>query len=344
MKKRILAIILTIAMVISMVPAAVAHELDFGNDNTLVYVSIGDSMTNGYGLEGYDGESGIMNYGKDVYSNQFAAYLAGYKGEIADDQTVFTGANGTVDHRQLAMSGMRAEDLAWLLNLNCTDDEYARGLVIFKQDVARGNEAWNKTDLSDNKCKDGQNHIHGWEPEWGNGREYWYSYDVRTKTAETSGYNFSTGDWRTWTDLLDPDYRLADGAAKILSMYGKKGFGFVSDSVSVTASMITTAQSRLNSDKYYPGDGLNQSRDLFGAEGRWLRFAAEFYQDSVKDADVITMSLGNTNFGTFMFDTIKDIFLNPNAKNWFPSRTGQAGPLHKSGGSHAYPAFSWHCG
>ena len=84
--------------------------------------------------------------------------------------------------------------------------------------------------------------------------------------------------------------------------------------------MITTAQNKLKNDKYYPGNGLTDSKNLFGAEGRWLRFVSEFYQDSVADADVITLALGNTNFGTIMFDTIKDIFLNPTAKNWFPSR------------------------
>ena len=53
MKKRILAIILALAMVISMVPAAMAVEPEFydkNGDGTINYVSFGDSMTNGYGL------------------------------------------------------------------------------------------------------------------------------------------------------------------------------------------------------------------------------------------------------------------------------------------------------
>ena len=153
--KSLIAMILVVAMMFSfssVALAAITIAPPTSSKNPLVYVSIGDSMTNGYGLEGYDGESGIMNYGKDVYSNQFAAWLAGYNGEIADDQTVFTGTNGTVDHRQLAMSGLRAEDLAWLLQLNCTDDDYAKWLVRFKCDVANGNAAWNKSGTSDNWC------------------------------------------------------------------------------------------------------------------------------------------------------------------------------------------------
>jgi hypothetical protein len=84
----------------------------------LVYVSIGDSMTNGYGIDGYSGDNGILNYGTNTYANKFAAWLAGYEGEIKDDQVIFTGKNGVVDHRQLAMSGMRPEDIRWLLELD----------------------------------------------------------------------------------------------------------------------------------------------------------------------------------------------------------------------------------
>ena len=173
MKKRLLSIALTLAMVMTMIPTtAFAEE----TSEPRVYVSIGDSMTNGYGLDGYDGESGIMNYGNDVYANQFAAWLAGYEGAIKDDQTVFTGTNGTVDHRQLAMSGLRAEDLAWLLQLdyaNMTDDQ-AKWLVRFKANVDNGSAPWNTSDTSDNICYhwgNPQAHIHGWEYEWGGGRE-----------------------------------------------------------------------------------------------------------------------------------------------------------------------------
>ena len=319
MKKRLLSILLVMAMVISMVPVtAFAQTTDNEEKKSLIYVSIGDSMTNGYGIPGYDGESGIMNYGINTYANKFAAYLAGYTGEIKDDQTVFTGTNGTVDHRQLAMSGMRSEDLAWLLQLdyaNMTDAE-AKWIEKIRSAPSDANAPW-QVDLSDNYCKDCKtNHIHGFEYEWGNGREYWYSYDVRTGTAEEKGMNFASGDWRTFTDLLNPSFRLADGAAKVLSMYGKEGFGFKSDSVVVDSDNAALAQTKLEGNVNYPGGDQWSSSDidaLFdGVSGRWLRFIAEFYQDSIADADVITLALGNTNFGTFMFDTIKELFLSSN--------------------------------
>jgi len=309
-----------------------ANEENAEKKDKLIYASIGDSMTNGYGLEGYDGESGIMNYGNNVYANQFAAWLAGYTGDIADDQTVFVGDDGTVtvDHRQLAMSGMRSEDLAWLLQLdykNLTDAEI-KNIARFRYAINVAGEPW-QTDLQDNICTGIVNgkpcncgRIHGWQSEWGNGREYWYSFDVRDNKAETNGLGFASGDWRTWTDLLDPSYRLADGVVKVLSMYGKEGFSFKTD-VTLPNNVTQLAAAKLNNSDWLGDNQWSSSNidSLFGGvEGAWLEFAAEFYQESVADADVITLALGNTNFGTFMFDSIKEIFFNPNTPSGFPSR------------------------
>ena len=76
---------------------------------TKKYVSLGDSMTNGYGLEGYDHNSGVADYGTRAYPNQFAENLKklGYK----------------VDHAQLAMSGIRTEDIHWLLEFDYNDPD-----------------------------------------------------------------------------------------------------------------------------------------------------------------------------------------------------------------------------
>ena len=69
-------------MAVTTVSAAASTRAEYIYENngkdSLVYVSIGDSMTNGYGLEGYDGMSGIANYANESYANQFAAWLAGY--------------------------------------------------------------------------------------------------------------------------------------------------------------------------------------------------------------------------------------------------------------------------
>ena len=127
--KRVTSLFLALLMVFGVMSTGLivtAKEFASYGKDELIYVSIGDSMTNGYGLEGYDGESGIMNYGNNVYANQFAAWLAGYDEAIKDNQVIFKGVNGTVDHRQLAMSGMRAEDLHWILDFDHTNAALAK--------------------------------------------------------------------------------------------------------------------------------------------------------------------------------------------------------------------------
>ena len=103
MKRKILSIVLALAMIVSLVPATVFAE---SGGETIKYVSLGDSMTNGYGLPGYDGDTGVEDYGTASYANQFAAWL---------------GEN--TEHARLAMSAMRAEDLHWLLELDYNDPE-----------------------------------------------------------------------------------------------------------------------------------------------------------------------------------------------------------------------------
>ena len=105
-------------------------------DKELNYVSIGDSMTNGYGFEGYnqagskadgyDFLAGEGVYGDGSYALQFEDYL--------------TGKGYEVNHTKLALSGLRAEDLAYLLGIT---DEPADGYFTVSHDYARACEHWN---------------------------------------------------------------------------------------------------------------------------------------------------------------------------------------------------------
>ena len=80
-------------------------------EKTINYVSIGDSMANGYGFvgykqnssgaDGYDFMSGTNMYGKGAYPLQFESYL----NDLGYD----------VNHTKLATSAMLAEDLLYLL-------------------------------------------------------------------------------------------------------------------------------------------------------------------------------------------------------------------------------------
>lgn len=88
------------------------------------YVSLGDSMTNGYGLSGYD-TCGYLEIAKDAYPARFSAWLAGFDGEISNGQTKFEGTKGTVNLTQLATSGMRAEDLRYVLEVGTENEKEA---------------------------------------------------------------------------------------------------------------------------------------------------------------------------------------------------------------------------
>ncbi len=245
--------------------------------NKITYVSIGDSMTNGYGIDGYDGESGIVNYAMDTYSNKFAAWLAGYNGVVADDQVIFEGTNAIVDHRQLAMSGLRAEDLNWILNLDYENSELME-------------EIFNK-----------------WGASWQNEVvDLWYG-----------DWGFTTGDYRTWSDFCDWDYRYADGAAKILATYhGNAANSSYYQSGYATDDAVQKAVAGLNANKRYPA-GKTQVNEIGGY--KYLQISTEFFQESVKDADVISLALGNTNFGTYMLNEIMEVVMYNNLTR-FPSR------------------------
>ena len=114
--KRILVLIMTFAMVIGACAPAIQafdgvidgehnHESSLGQLN---YVSIGDSMANGYGFEGYaqgtdahDFLNGVGTYGAGAYPLQIEDY--------------FAGLGYDVNHTKLAVSALRAEDLLYLL-------------------------------------------------------------------------------------------------------------------------------------------------------------------------------------------------------------------------------------
>ena len=114
--KRILVIIMTFAILMSTFAPTLgvfAENLNNGTNqqesNEKHYVSIGDSMANGYGFDGYeqgnDGVNIINNqdkfYGAGAYPLQFEEYL---KSQGYD-----------VTHTKLASSALRAEDLLYLL-------------------------------------------------------------------------------------------------------------------------------------------------------------------------------------------------------------------------------------
>ncbi len=89
--KRCLALALVLCLVVGLCPAVFAAETEQKK-----YVSLGDSMTNGYGLTGYGKANGYLEESPDAYPVKIAEHFGW-------------------DLTQLAMSAMRAEDLHYIL-------------------------------------------------------------------------------------------------------------------------------------------------------------------------------------------------------------------------------------
>jgi len=108
-----ISFLLAFVLMVGAVPAMVfARDGGEGTAGTINYVSIGDSMTNGYGFEGYeqcnktnsnyDFINGVGVYGEGSYALQFEQYLT-------------EKFNCPVNHTKLAPSALLADDLLYLL-------------------------------------------------------------------------------------------------------------------------------------------------------------------------------------------------------------------------------------
>ena len=124
--KKILVLVMTFAMLISAFAptlAVFAEETQRKSEENakpeLNYVSLGDSMSNGMGMEGYDVNKdntiGYLEVAPDAYPSKFAAWLAGFEGDVSVGQTEYNGENAAVNLTQLATSGARAEDVYYIL-------------------------------------------------------------------------------------------------------------------------------------------------------------------------------------------------------------------------------------
>jgi len=107
-----ISLLLALCMVVGMCPVQAFAAESADEKETINYVSIGDSMANGYGFVGYEQDSDDRNeydfmtgkgmYGLGAYPLQFEEYL--------------TEQGYDVNHTKLATSAMLADDLLWLLD------------------------------------------------------------------------------------------------------------------------------------------------------------------------------------------------------------------------------------
>ena len=122
-----IALLMSLIMVFSIFAPVVASAAEWAHDDhehkkegPINYVSLGDSMTNGYGLPGYDGDGGVLDYADAAYPNEFAQWLAGTNGKVNNMPSFKKEADGVYDvnHYQLGMSASRIADIHWILNLD----------------------------------------------------------------------------------------------------------------------------------------------------------------------------------------------------------------------------------
>lgn len=175
-----IAMLLVCCMVVGIIPTSVFATGTTGTQ-TLNYVSLGDSMTNGYGLDGYNGNSGVLDYGFGSYTNQFADWL------------VAEGYADEVNHFQLALSAMRSEDLHWLLEVDYNDPE-----VISLIEEMDYNYQHNKDAVINQAIADGK--VTQELRKESSKKAYFEAYADRWNSV------FTTGDSWTWRELVH-DYR-----------------------------------------------------------------------------------------------------------------------------------------
>ena len=122
--KKFTSCFLVLCMLLSMVPMGV-----FATE-TINYVSLGDSMANGYGLAGYQPAQGNVNGYRQEAPGAYPAKVAAAKGW---------------DLTQLAVSAMRAEDLNFILNFDWGNQE--------QLDLVAESQSWSKADFVANKSR-----------------------------------------------------------------------------------------------------------------------------------------------------------------------------------------------
>lgn len=174
--RSVISIVLTFVLVFGSVATAFAGTGGTNTaTNTIKYVSLGDSMTNGYGLAGYDNQ-GYHQYGHVAYPNQLAEWIEKETGK-------------KVEHNQLAISGMRVEDLLFALDFPMKNGEPDPAAVELAQRVSP---------VAD--------------------RYTWW-----TETLAPEWYaTFPVGDFWTWTQFTNGRFKNeCDGTANAVKEYQK---------------------------------------------------------------------------------------------------------------------------
>lgn len=272
----------------------VSNEAGDGSadDGKLVYVSFGDSMTNGYGLSGYAlpngvGVNGFLQESPVAYPAMYADYLAEQTGK-------------EVDLIQLAVSGMQVEDLTFILNYEWKQDwENAYNELDSKYTVHRYRKMTYEEFMS-NYAKYGMGDYHTYD-HFVDGKSddlngNWLAYANAYFCAEC-GRTFYGTYYNGTTSGFTPDICEHYNA---LSVKAPWSGGYTKDTEH-TWSEVTIPENR--GDVYfYSNESNNLKANMNGNIwfGNAMAAYAGQFQTAVKDADVISLGVGNANFGVYL--------------------------------------------
>ncbi len=127
--KKSLAFVLALALLLALCVPAFAAEAEESEKETLHYVSLGASNSNGYALHGYLTEEMYANPILSGAQTGTPGDISGYRrtppySYPALVKEYFENQGYDVDHDQLAQSTMRVEELRFLLDESFTADDY----------------------------------------------------------------------------------------------------------------------------------------------------------------------------------------------------------------------------
>lgn len=290
MWRAMLSMVLVLSMVLAPCTSAMAAPaLDAEDDGVINYVVLGDSMTNGYCMPGYypqdsSDEGNVRGYQvvvPNTYPDLFAKYLA--------------KDGATVETDQLAISGIRAEELRFLLDEGYKGDAYTAD--VFDTDNEAGEQWFHKI------FRQHDGYVKYDYANWGNARvraeykEALTNADVISIAVGTNNFGtFLTGEIMEMVTGDSRQYYLADivkNDADLAAIIGDEALAQIDPLRAKLTAVVDEAG--------YPGDLATKVVDMFMYA--YIGFVVN-YTESISiirewnpDAQIILMGLLNNMAG-----------------------------------------------
>ncbi|MBR6526919.1 MAG: hypothetical protein IKT45_03150, partial [Lachnospiraceae bacterium] len=346
MKKRILSIVLVLAMVISMVPVAFASEtqpenangfhVDVNENGKIDYISLGESMTNGYGTEGYYPEYDFAEHG---YLAGNVIDRMGILDPLTDFQAILcNGGTSTVfDLASAETYNFAANGKSNTFGLHRTEaTTYASEFATYLKSVyGTDNVVWDQWAMSGQRPEDFY-----WlmQENWTKGMDSGHDKDHLLFSKNVEGelaYNgdaYTTNIWKNGNDTEGKVSRFLSAkygrySQKLIGSfvdYTQWGFGPEGDLSGLGLDMQYVyepgnAVAVGESDHVWDYTASNGQVRKFRyasqeAEDELAKFRDE-YRKAIADADIISVNLGTHSFSSVVSSRMLDLFAG--GSDWF---------------------------